>query len=29
MKQVILPGTPWNLNKRSGDPQNVIKETTG
>ena len=29
MKQIILPATPWNLNKRSGDRQNVIKETTG
>ena len=27
MKQFIFPGTPWNLKKRSGYRQNVIKET--
>ena len=27
MKQIIFPGTPWNLKKRSGYRQNVIKET--
>ena len=27
MKQIIFPGTSWNLKKRSGYRQNVIKET--